>query len=30
MIIGHQVGNDYDLAARFLAKYLVRRGGNVC
>jgi tripartite-type tricarboxylate transporter receptor subunit TctC len=24
MIIGHPVGNDYDLAARFLAKYLVR------
>jgi tripartite-type tricarboxylate transporter receptor subunit TctC len=24
MIIGHPPGNDYDLAARFLAKYLVR------
>jgi tripartite-type tricarboxylate transporter receptor subunit TctC len=24
MIIGHPVGNDYDLAGRFLAKYLVR------
>src|SRR3981081_2136407 len=24
MIIGHPAGNDYDLAARFLAKYLVR------
>ena len=24
MIIGHPVGNDYDLAARFLAKYLTR------
>jgi tripartite-type tricarboxylate transporter receptor subunit TctC len=24
MIIGHPVGNDYDLAARFLAKYLAR------
>jgi tripartite-type tricarboxylate transporter receptor subunit TctC len=24
MIIGHPVGNDYDLAARFLAKYLPR------
>ena len=22
MIIGHPAGNDYDLAARFLAKYL--------
>jgi tripartite-type tricarboxylate transporter receptor subunit TctC len=24
MVIGHPVGNDYDLAARFLAKYLVK------
>ncbi len=24
MIIGHPAGNDYDLAGRFLAKYLVR------
>jgi tripartite-type tricarboxylate transporter receptor subunit TctC len=24
MIIGHPVGNDYDLASRFLAKYLTR------
>ena len=24
MIVGHSVGNDYDLAARFLAKYLVK------
>jgi tripartite-type tricarboxylate transporter receptor subunit TctC len=24
MIVGHPVGNDYDLGARFLAKYLVK------
>src|SRR5713101_7282833 len=24
MIVGHGVGNDYDLAARFLARYLVK------
>jgi len=24
MIIGHQVGNDYDLAGRFLARYLAK------
>jgi len=24
MVIGHPVGNDYDLAARFLAKYLAK------
>ena len=24
MIVGHEAGNDYDLAARFLARYLAR------
>jgi tripartite-type tricarboxylate transporter receptor subunit TctC len=24
MIVGHEAGNDYDLAARFLARYLVK------
>src|SRR6266849_271791 len=24
MIIGHEAGNDYDLAGRFLARYLAR------
>src|SRR5256885_11189264 len=24
MIVGHEAGNDYDLAARFLARYLTK------
>ena len=24
MVVGHGVGNDYDLAARFLARYLAK------
>src|SRR5262245_47870380 len=29
MIVGHPVGNDYDLGGRFLAKYLTRHiAGN--